>query len=207
MVYGQIRATGDGPEILWPDADRAPSGDAFPVCLMEEIVLPMCIAIRRSAFEKAGYFDEELLTMNHYDFFLRLSFHVPFAFVPKPLAIGRFSENAKWFTNVKRGRYVKNTLFIVERALKEVPDPVRRTELRRQAYISWLGQFNYWLEKAGQVDQIRNLLLSTLKSEPWMVRGAKGISGYSDKHAYRCPIDSGECGVTDFRCSVFLSGR
>ena len=35
--------------------------------------------------------------MNHYDMFLRLAFHVPFAFVPEPLAIGRFSENAKWF--------------------------------------------------------------------------------------------------------------
>ncbi len=175
VVYGQIIATGDETEKIWPDVKRAPSGDVFSACLSEEIVGTMCIAIRRSAFEKVGYFDEKLRTMSHYDMFLRLAFHVPFEFVPGPIAIGRFSEDAKWFSNVKKGIYVKNTLFIIERVLKEIPDPVRRTALRRQAYISWLGQFNYWLKRAGEIDQICNLLLSIIKSEPWLFGDPKGL--------------------------------
>ena len=176
-VYGQIEATGeDGPEVqLWPKVERSPSGNIFATMLMEELVLPMCVIIRRSSFEKAGYFDDKLRTMGHYEMFLRLSFYVPYAFVPGPIAIGRFSADAKWFSNVKSGRYVINTLFIVERMLKEVKDPVQRTELRRQAHISWRGQFNFWLHKAGQINQIQNLVISAIQEEPWMVSDPKAL--------------------------------
>lgn len=173
VVYGQIQATGGGPVKLWPDADRAPSGDAFPYSLTDELVLPMHVTIRKGAFDKAGFFDEALRTMNHYDMFLRLSYHVPFAFVPKPVAVGRFSEDAKWFTNVKRGLYVKNTLFIIERMLKEIPDVVKRDSLRRKAYIAWLGHFNYWLAKAGAFDQIESLFMSMIEEEPWLISDPK----------------------------------
>lgn len=175
VVYGQGVATGDGADMIWPDAQRAPSGNAFMDFLMEEFVLTDCALVRRDAFEKAGYFDEKLKTMSHYDMFLRLAFHVPFAFLAGPIAIARFSEDAKWFTNIKSGRYVVNTLYIVERVLKWVKDPVRRAGLRRQAQISWRSQFNYWLNKAGQIDQIRDLLLSSIQEEPWMLTDPKAL--------------------------------
>ena len=176
VVYGQIRATGDGNEFLWPDTDRAPSGDAFLFSLKEELVLPMCIIIRRTAFEKAGYFDDKLRTMGHYDMFLRLSYHVPFVFVPGAIAIGRFSEDAKWFSNIKSGENIKATLFILERALAKIQDPEKRKEYRRQTMISWFYQFIFLLNKADQPEQIRKRILETLKNEPYMLTDKKGFS-------------------------------
>ena len=41
----------------------------------------------------------------------------------------------------------KTRFSLLKGLIKEVPDTVRRTALRRQAYISWLRQFNYWLKK------------------------------------------------------------
>ncbi len=169
LVYGQVMVTGDGPDTPWPDASRAPSGNAFRAFLMEEFIIPCHVMVRREAFEKAGYFDKSLRTMGHYDMFLRLSFYVPFAFVPGPVAIGRFSEQGKWFTNVRGGGYEQTVPHIIERALALLPDAADRTELRRKVLVSWFSQITYWLEKAGKVDRMRDHVLNTLKRDSWMV--------------------------------------
>jgi glycosyltransferase involved in cell wall biosynthesis len=169
LVYGQVIHTGEGPDVLWPDADRAPSGNAFPTFLGEELIIPCHVMVRREAFEKAGYFDENLRTMGHYDMFLRLSFYVPFAFIPGPVAIGRFSEQGKWFTNVKGGLYEQVVPFILERALTLLPDNAERAELRCKTLTSWFSEITYWLEKADKADRMRSYVLTTLKKEPWML--------------------------------------
>ncbi len=169
VAYGQIIVKGDGPDSLWPDADRAPSGAAFNGIVMEEFVLPHTVLIRREAFENTGYFDENLRTMEHYDMFLRLSFYVPFVFTEGALAIGRFTEHGKWFTNIRGGKYEEVVPYIVERALQLVPNAADRAELRRNAHISWLGQITYWLERTGKIDRMRNYVITKLKTERWMI--------------------------------------
>ena len=131
--------------------------------------------VRRQAFEKAGYFDETLRTMEHYDMFLRLAFHVLFMFIRGPVAIGRFSEHGKWFTNIKAGGYEQNVPRIIERALALPPDTADCAELRRQAYISWFSQIAYWLERAGGADRVRAFLASP-RWEP-IVAALKRIVG------------------------------
>ena len=169
VVYGQIIVKGDGPDEIWPDASRAPSGSVFRAILTDEWMHPTFVLIRRDAFERAGYFDEELRTMEHYDMFLRLALHVSFAFVSGPVAVGRFSENGKWFTNIKRGEYARVVNYVVDRALNQLPDTPERAELRREADSAWLSQFLYWLEKADQPEQMRNYMLGALKKNPWMI--------------------------------------
>src|SRR6266511_337653 len=169
VVYGQLIVKGDGEETLWPEAHRAPSGSAFRAMLMEEFMHPSQVMIRRQAFEKAGSFDETLRTMEHYDLSLRLAFHVPFVFIRGPIAIGRFSEQGKWFTNIQAGGYEHNVPRILERALALPPDTADRAELRRQAYISWFSQIAYWLERAGGADRVHRHVLAVLEKHPWMV--------------------------------------
>ena len=145
VVYGQMICTGDGKPTLWPDASRAPSGSTFHAVLMAEFILMDCVLVRREAFETAGCFDENLGTMEHYGIFVRLAFHVPFAFVPGAVAVGRFSDRGKWFTNIKKGGYEKTVPFIVERALAKLPDNAETAELRRKVRLSWFAQITYWL--------------------------------------------------------------
>jgi hypothetical protein len=169
VVYGQMICTGDGKPTLWPDASRAPSGSTFHAVLMAEFILMDCVLVRREAFETAGCFDENLGTMEHYDMFVRLAFHVPFAFVPGAVAVGRFSDRGKWFTNIKKGGYEKTVPFIVERALAKLPDNAETAELRRKVRLSWFAQITYWLERAGQTDRMRSHVLTALQTNPWMV--------------------------------------
>lgn len=178
VVYGQLHSTGEGEDQLWPDATRAPSGSVFPAFLMEEFIIPASVMIRREAFEVAGYFDENLGTMEHYDMFLRLAFHFSFAFIPGPVAVGRFSKSGKWFTNITKGKYGEAVSFIVERALAKCPDNAETSELRRKARLSWIMQITSWLEKAGQTDRMRRHVLTALKTNPWMVT-EEWASGYT----------------------------
>jgi GT2 family glycosyltransferase len=176
VIYGQIIVKGDGPDTIWPDPRRAPSGAAFRDILLDEFMHPTFVMIRRDAFEKAGYFDENLRTMEHYDMFLRLAIHVPFAFVPGAVAVGRFSEGGKWFTNIKSGEYARVVNYVVDRALNMLPDTPERAEMRRQADSAWLSHFIYWLEKAEQPDKMRGYFLDALGKKTWMMKESWALS-------------------------------
>jgi Glycosyl transferase family 2 len=172
VAYGQVLVTGDGPDALWPDADRAPSGDAFRALLMEEFIIPVHVIVRRDAFERAGYFDETLRTMEHHEMYLRLSRHVPFLFLPGAVAIGRFSRQGKWFTNIAAGNYQIVAPMIVERGLAHVPSTADVGSLRRQAALSWFSQIAYWIDQTGQVELLRRHVLGVLAKNPWMLGDA-----------------------------------
>src|SRR4029453_10728364 len=143
-VYGQVLVKGDGPDSLWPEAERAPSGDVFAAFQMEEFIIPVPVIIRRDAFERAGYFDESLRTMEHHEMYLRLAEHVPFLFIPGAIAIGRFSLRGKWYTNVAAGNYQKVAPMLVERALARRPASADVEALRRQAALSWFSHIAFW---------------------------------------------------------------
>lgn len=174
VVYGQIIVKDAGREQLWPDARRAPTGFAFPSLVQQEYVLPSHALIRRDSFGVVGLFDEALGTMEHFEMFLRLSFHVPFAFVPGAVAIGHFSEDGKWFTNIKAGNYRRNVYRIVDRALGWMVDDQERTELRRDAYVSWLWHIAYRLARAGMIEQLVAHLLEALSRDPWIPEHRNG---------------------------------
>jgi glycosyltransferase involved in cell wall biosynthesis len=170
VVYGQVLVTGDGPDTLWPDAERAPSGDVFATLLMEEFIIPVHVIVRRDAFERAGYFDESLRTMEHHEMYLRLSQHVSFQFLPGAVAIGRFSPRGKWFTNMAAGNYQTVAPMIVERALARRPSSAENEILRRRAALSWFTQIAYWVHRTGNAELLRRHILDTLEKNPWMLR-------------------------------------
>jgi hypothetical protein len=169
VVYGQVLVRGDGPDTLWPDAERAPSGDVFTSFLMEEFIIPVHVIVRRGAFDRAGYFDESLRTMEHHEMYLRLSQHVPFLFVPGAVAVGRFSPRGKWFTNIAAGNYQTVAPRIVERALAKLPATAEVEGLRRQAVLSWFSQIAFWIDRTDQADLLRRHVLETLERNQWML--------------------------------------
>jgi hypothetical protein len=169
VAYGQVLVKGDGPDTLWPDADRAPSGDVFAAFLMEEFIIPVHVIVRREAFGRAGYFDESLRTMEHHEMYLRLSEHVPFLFIPGAVAVGRFSPRGKWFSNIAAGNYQRVAPAIVERALARRPPSADVESLRRQATLSWFSQIAFWVDRTERTDLLRRHLLDTLERNPWML--------------------------------------
>src|SRR5712691_1887639 len=133
-VYGQNIIRGEGIENPgWPDAHRAPSGNVFQAFLLEDFISINTILVRREAFEKAGYFDESLKTMQYYDICLRLAFHVPFVFIPGSVAIQRYSRGGNWTVTVVGGVYEHTHTYVIERALGLLPDTAEYAEVKRQA--------------------------------------------------------------------------
>ena len=169
VVYGQFIGTGFGNDSLWPDAGRAPGGSVFESFLMEEFVFPSFLMARREAFDKAGLFDEKLHTMEHYDMFLRLALHERFAFIAGPVAVGRFSFDGLFFSSVKAGHFQTDLPFILDRALRMLPDERAAEALRKEAFSRWFTDVMRWVERQDNIGLLRSHIMMSLEENPWML--------------------------------------
>ena len=169
VVYSQFRIEAEGQSYLYPLTSDAPSGFVFREFLMKAIMFKQFSTIRMDAFFKAGLFDESLRSMEDYDMFLRLAFHVPFQFIPGVVAVYRFSSKGLWFTETVKGDYIEIVYFILDKALAMLPEATEAVELKRKAYLSWLYEIIYGLKKVGKIDYVRNYLLETLAKNQWKI--------------------------------------
>jgi len=58
----------------------------FKWCLFQCLISPSTLMTTRTAFEKAGYFDERLIRFEDWDWFIRYTEFYPFICISKPLA-------------------------------------------------------------------------------------------------------------------------
>ena len=191
MVYGQISITGDASTDAWPES--GPSGRVFEafLTLTDDFMSPDSLLVRREVFEKAGYFDTSLPTMEHYDMYLRWAFYTPFLFLPGPVAKGRFSLNGKWYTNIKNGGNERTLPHIIEKALHMLPNTPESDGLRRAARVAVFATIAGQRWELGGVVRVRPHLLATLQAYPWMIdespvrqticRVARGLASKSEK--------------------------
>jgi hypothetical protein len=136
IVYGQTIQRGAGEGRLFPDASRAPSGRVFEAMLTDGFASSFAALLsRREAFDKAGYFDEQLVTYEDYDLALRLAFHFQFLFEPGAVTIYNLSPNGLWLTQTGRGQAARDYRRALEKALQLVPDSARANELREELPI------------------------------------------------------------------------
>src|SRR3990172_6891706 len=162
-VYGQNRLKGNGWDVTWPNAELAPSGNVFRAFLMNDVIAIGSLLIRKDAFEKAGYFDENITmpSMEHYDMCVRLAFHVPFKFVPGPVYFHRFWKEGGWLKSVLDGRYERDLPYVVDKALALLPNTIEQDTLRRdarnQAYWSIVDRLGEIAETDEKVAHARAL--------------------------------------------------
>jgi glycosyltransferase involved in cell wall biosynthesis len=137
VVYGQSLVRNEkGREFLWPDPSSAPSGFVFRPLLMTCFCAhPPGLLIRREVFAKAGYFDEQLLTNEDYDLWLRIAFHSPFLFVPGAVAVYHESPHGLYFSSMARGGAVDDARAVIRRALALLPDGPQYDALRREVQL------------------------------------------------------------------------
>ena len=116
----------------YPELSRARSGWVFESLLIGNFMTLHSVVVRREAFEKTGYFDEQLRSHEDWDMWLRLSFHYPFLFLAGAVAVYNVSPDGLWLwvpRDVEEGRCAR----VIEKALKMLPESPAYTELKRTA--------------------------------------------------------------------------
>jgi len=116
----------------YPELSRARSGWVFESLLMGNFMTLHSVVVRREAFEKTGYFDEQLRSHEDWDMWLRLSFHYPFLFLAGAVAVYNVSPDGLWLW-VPRDVEEERCARVIEKALKMLPESPAYTELKRTA--------------------------------------------------------------------------
>jgi hypothetical protein len=96
---------------------------------------PPGLLIRREVFAKAGYFDEQLLTNEDFDLWLRIAFHFPFLFVPGAVAVRHQSPNGLYYSSLARGAAEHDGRAVIRRALGMLPDGPQYDGMRREVQL------------------------------------------------------------------------
>lgn len=174
VVYGQGIVIGENVDgMIWPETRWGVSGRVFETFLcqdMNDVFNIDTLLVRREAFDKAGYFDESLPTMEHHDLCLRLAFHYPFFFIPNPVAVGRLSKKGQHAMSIGNRKFQLIYPQIVEKALAMLPETEEYVELRKKARTAIFSVIADQEWREGMIDEMQNWLLTTLEKHPWMVR-------------------------------------
>jgi hypothetical protein len=169
VLYGQIQVFEEGKltSAAWPA--QAPSGHVFEefLALTDDFIHPDTMLVRRELFDKAGYFEEYAIGMEHYDLSLRLAFYTQWLFIKGPVGNGHFSRQGLWHTSMLDGTTERALPEIIERALALLPQTPETEPVRRRARVSVCLSIadRCWWEGALLV---RKHLVSTMRQYPWM---------------------------------------
>lgn len=132
LVYSQLVIVVEGQRLLFPEGP-APSGSLFRRLLFVNLCgNPGVPLVRRDALEKVGGFSEDVSGVEDYDLWLRLSYSVPFIYVPGAVAVYRQAREGHMLTGLRSGKYDRTLTMVIERALARVPDTDETSTLKRQ---------------------------------------------------------------------------
>jgi hypothetical protein len=145
----------------------------FRALLLDNFMDGHTVLVRREAFSKAGYFDEQLTSSQDYDVLLRLTFHFPFLYVPGVVAVYRPHPDGLLLRASSTGRHVQNHHAVVEKALGLLPDTPANRRFKQEARARTDLHIATVLARAGRWDLTRSLLLRSLEMFPNIVRAAR----------------------------------
>jgi glycosyltransferase involved in cell wall biosynthesis len=150
----------------YPELSRARSGWLFESLLMGNFMTLHSVLVRREAFDKTGYFDEQLSSHEDWDMWLRLSFRFPFLFLPCVVAVYNASPGGLWLRASVEAEEERCT-HVIEKALRMLPEAPAYAELKQTARARVaLAYAPTWTEQ-----------LAVLHANP-------GIARYSWAHRY-----------------------
>jgi glycosyltransferase involved in cell wall biosynthesis len=169
-VYSHIRIEFDDHACIWPEPSYTPGGSVFRDLLLGNFMNTLSVLIRREAFAKAGYFDEQLTSSQDYDMLLRLAFHSPFIFAPGIVAVYHQGRDGVLFSSVISGRHAENHRRTIEKALELLADTPANARFKREMRAVTdlqIALFMAWVERW---DLVHHHLLNGLRTFPLMVR-------------------------------------
>jgi hypothetical protein len=197
-VYSQsLVKGGDSGDSLWPDPKVARSGWVFLALLKRCFCAhPPGVLIRRAAFERVGYFDEQLQSNEDYDMWLRVAQQFPFQFVPGAVAVHHQSSEGVHYSSMSHGAGADDARIVVSKAHRALPRGRRYDAIRRE---TWMGME---LEIALQGHSYSNpearwrAVLATLVRYPDLLgyrwaRGVVGMAGFDLIASSEAPLERG----------------
>jgi hypothetical protein len=168
VVYSPFRLRAGGVEQLYPQPGRAPSGWIFPALLMENCC-GGSLLIRRAAIDKAGHFDETLVSWEDYDLWLRIAHRFPYLFLPEPVALYSPAPQGLFFSSASDGSGARDRIRVTEKALRLLPATAEHAELRREAEARALLGTIWTLVTMGDLGRASSRVLTTLLARPSML--------------------------------------
>ena len=172
-VYSHMRLSDEQGGSLWPDRTRTESGFMFRELLLDNFMLTPTVLVRREAFGKAGYFDEQLTSSQDYDMLLRLTFHFPFLYAPGVVAVYPPRPDGVLVRASATGRHVENQRAAVEKALALLPDTAANRRFKQEARARTELHMATPMTRAERWDLTRSLLLGGLTMFPDIVRAPR----------------------------------
>ena len=125
----------------YPDGVALSRREVFLVLLEEVPIKPTALTVRRSAFEKAGRFDETWSSSEDWEFLLRFARAHRFGYLDLPLAVLRVGDDSLHRIDQARGDSAMIRLLLHERHLlhgdREARAAVQRGLVTRVKHFGW----------------------------------------------------------------------
>jgi glycosyltransferase involved in cell wall biosynthesis len=171
LVYSQSIVKIGSKFHIDPQKSDTASGSVFSQLLVGNFIGIRTVLVRRDAFDKAGYFDEQLWIYETNEMFLRLAFHVSFLFVPGPVAIYRLSPRGTYMTLINQRDaeqavrlIIQKVVSLLERSGKHHSDLIPKAKARLGLWIAAVK------EESGDFKEMQSYLVKSLEEFPWLVR-------------------------------------
>jgi len=149
----------------YPRLKRAPTGRVAKKLLLKNFVCNSTPLVRKSCFEKAGIFDEEIFTPADWDMWIRLAEHSKAGCVNTPLTGYRKSESyiAKHLEQSK-----KEMLRVLEKAFKRNPDLPERFRKKLISNVCYWQALGYL--RAGDLQNAKREIKESLKKYKFNIK-------------------------------------
>ncbi|HXG02072.1 MAG TPA: glycosyltransferase [Candidatus Binatia bacterium] len=144
------------PERL-PDAIVLDQREMLLCLLQESPILPSALAVRRGAFEQAGWFDPTWPTFSDWEFLVRFAGRFAFGYVDRALTVLRISRDSEHRVHSERGR--RAMLRLLSRELRtHRRDPEARAAIRAGLHRLRVQLGWYYAERGRRGAALRNHL-------------------------------------------------
>jgi glycosyltransferase involved in cell wall biosynthesis len=152
-----------------------PQREMFLCLLQESPILPSALAVRRWAFEAAGWFDPGWPTFSDWEFLVRFARRFAFGYVDRALTVLRISKDSEHRVHAERGRRAMLRRLARERRRHrgdpEVQAAIRAGRLRLRVQLGW-----YYAGQGRRVAAFRNHLAGFLQlREPELLARALAV--------------------------------
>jgi hypothetical protein len=168
-IYSPCIVRSEGREKVIPSRSRGPSGFVLNALVKRNLAPIHGYLLRRSAVERASYFDEQLPCYMDWDLWLRIALHGQFIFLPRPVGIYRFSPHGLLGLAEAQGKGALAHRRIMEKLRDLLKDSTSPPEIVREAR-AWadLMLTRYLAPEQSELAQSR--FLAALQIHPDLVR-------------------------------------
>jgi glycosyltransferase involved in cell wall biosynthesis len=176
----------------YPDGVALSRREIFLVLLEEVPIKPSALTMRRSAFEKAGRFDETWSSSEDWEFLLRFAHAHRFGYIDLPLALLRVGDDSLHRTDQARGDSAMIRLLLRERQLLRA-DPEARAAVHR-GLVTRAKHFGWHHSDAGRRGAAAAVFFRgfvVTRSPGLLVRGLAALLGVTASGHRRAAANAG----------------